>query len=278
MLVIGNCANLANKLVINKAQTVASFADTLTLSTTASFNQAQWPEHLHQILGQEFNQSFMMVIAVFTQISWQQPLAQLKLAVCWCYSCPLSLSHWLDPAISRWCSAEQQLSRSHFAPLANFVATTAPMAAKPATWLALTTTALPKSMWYRRTAASTKVQQRLSTNTAPILLSADRGRGKSALLGLLAAQLPQQSFILCSRHFHALKSCFSMLAQELGTPYAVQQKQLANLSYMAPDVLLQQHHNLDPNCIILVDEAAALPVPTLMAISQLGHRVFLPAL
>lgn len=256
----------------------ASFADTLTLSTTASFNQAQWPEHLHQILGQEFS---LVIYDGYSGIHPNKLAAAsgtVKAGGMLVLLLPEleSLSHWLDPAISRWCSAEQQLSKSHFLRRWQTLWQQQPpwQLSQQHGWHLPNHYSAPPSQCgiTAQQQVLKEIQQRLSTNTAPILLSADRGRGKSALLGLLAAQLPQQSFILCSRHFHALKSCFSMLAQELGTPYAVQQKQLANLSYMAPDVLLQQHHNLDPNCIILVDEAAALPVPTLMAISQLGHR------
>lgn len=87
----------------------------------------------------------------------------------------------------------------------------------------------------------------------PVILTADRGRGKSSVLGLAAARL--------------LKAGFKILLTA-PSPNAVSQV-LAHcaepLRFMAPDVLLAERPTAD---ILLIDEAAAIPVSLLLALAR----------
>jgi len=94
--------------------------------------------------------------------------------------------------------------------------------------------------------------QHISTNDlAQSVVMADRGRGKSALLGLLAKQLA------------ADKNIFLTAADAL----AVQQVQKFaehDLTFYTPDKLLSNNFRIPDNCLLLIDEAAAISVEVLL--------------
>ncbi len=87
----------------------------------------------------------------------------------------------------------------------------------------------------------------------PAVLSADRGRGKSAVLGMAARQLHDDGLnvVLTAPARAAVSSAFQH------AEYAV--------SFYAPDDLLQSEPEAD---LLLVDEAAAIPLPMLMQMLQ----------
>ncbi|HPQ97158.1 MAG TPA: DUF1726 domain-containing protein, partial [Thiolinea sp.] len=89
--------------------------------------------------------------------------------------------------------------------------------------------------------------------SAPVTLTADRGRGKSALLGLLATRLQQQGRtpILCAP---SRQTAITALRHAVTAP-----------AFFAPDELLQTLPAAD---VLLVDEAAAIPVPLLARMVQ----------
>jgi tRNA(Met) cytidine acetyltransferase len=96
----------------------------------------------------------------------------------------------------------------------------------------------------------------------PLLLTSDRGRGKSTLLGKLAAYLLQQG---CSNIIvtapsrkiaETLLNAAMVTVENLDNRYEL----LKGLQFLAPDELHQQKPNAD---LILVDEAASLPLPML---------------
>ncbi|MCH8539038.1 MAG: GNAT family N-acetyltransferase, partial [Alkalimonas sp.] len=101
----------------------------------------------------------------------------------------------------------------------------------------------------------------------PLLLSAHRGRGKSAALGIAAAQLAQQGKTrilltapnqaaaqICQQHFQA--NC----AKELHKV----------LQFTPVDALIRQR---PPANLLLIDEAAAIPTPQLQQLTENYSRI-----
>lgn len=95
----------------------------------------------------------------------------------------------------------------------------------------------------------------------PLVLQADRGRGKSSALGIAAAQLTKQfdkSIIItaplrsqCQQAFTFFENCDGLLEK---------------LQFVAIDKLLEEEHDTD---LLIIDEAAAVPATLL---SQLCRR------
>ncbi len=106
----------------------------------------------------------------------------------------------------------------------------------------------------------------------PLVLSSDRGRGKSAVLGMAAADLirqGKQSIIVTAPSLATVDAVFEHAARLL--PDAILSKGLlrlndAEISFIAPDALIESDKKAD---LLLVDEAAAIPVPML---EQLLHQ------
>ncbi len=96
----------------------------------------------------------------------------------------------------------------------------------------------------------------------PLVITADRGRGKSSALGLAAAQLMQQGvkrILLTAPNREAVGAVFEQAAMLLAvevTGGALHWKG-AVLQFVAPDQLLASSEKAD---LLLVDEAAAIPV------------------
>lgn len=101
----------------------------------------------------------------------------------------------------------------------------------------------------------------------PLVLTADRGRGKSAALGIAAARLLQQGatrVLVTAPRSAAAASLFGQVERLLGTRHP------AGLAFVAPDALLRQPQ---PAELLLVDEAAALPVPLLEGLLRRHARI-----
>lgn len=100
----------------------------------------------------------------------------------------------------------------------------------------------------------------------PLLLIADRGRGKSAAFGIAAAQLltaGTRKILVTGPRLEAVQAVFEHAARLL--PQAQRQSDALLLEdgclrFMAPDALMLERPDAD---LLLVDEAAALPVPLL---------------
>lgn len=86
---------------------------------------------------------------------------------------------------------------------------------------------------------------------APALINAPRGRGKSTVLGILAAQLIQQGYSV------AISAPSRRQAETLQTSAG------QALRFVAPDALLA---NSEPADVIILDEAASLPIHMLNAL------------
>ncbi|SFX74473.1 GNAT family N-acetyltransferase [Marinospirillum alkaliphilum] len=96
----------------------------------------------------------------------------------------------------------------------------------------------------------------------PVVVTANRGRGKSGALGLLLRALalhePQKKLLITAPSREASDAVFARL-QDLPP------ERTAQIGFVAPDALLQTLPTAD---LLLVDEAAALPVPVLQQLLQ----------
>ena len=109
-------------------------------------------------------------------------------------------------------------------------------------------------------------KQVLSDNNAPIVLISDRGRGKSAALGFVAAELlnhgDKRIAITAPRRGATdivFKHCAEQL-NELENTQGIIKVGDRSIQFYAPDYLLGNDLYID---VLLVDEAAAIPVPIL---------------
>ncbi len=110
----------------------------------------------------------------------------------------------------------------------------------------------------------------------PLVITADRGRGKSASLGIAAAQLLQQGtgpLVVTAPQPDAVKSLFAQAARLLPDAEIRKNQILYNgisLHFVAPDELTQHHHDA---ALVMVDEAAAIPAPLLSKLLQQHARI-----
>ncbi|EGU45810.1 GNAT family N-acetyltransferase [Vibrio splendidus] len=112
----------------------------------------------------------------------------------------------------------------------------------------------------------------------PLILTADRGRGKSSTLGIAAAQLlterPGFNIIVTAPSVKAIEPVFSHAKQRLNGCEVVNATHVCyqggSLRFVAPDELLKSKPECD---LLLVDEAAAIPIPMLKSMVDNYHRV-----
>ena len=110
----------------------------------------------------------------------------------------------------------------------------------------------------------------------PLVLSADRGRGKSASLGIAAAQLlleGKQTILVTAPSLRTVDTVFEH-AQRL-LPHAQVSAGListanAEIRFVAPDLLIESEQTAD---LLLVDEAAAIPASMLEQLVQKYSRI-----
>lgn len=116
------------------------------------------------------------------------------------------------------------------------------------------------------------VKTSLGRANRPLLITADRGRGKSSALGLASAALIKHNnkVIISATQRRSVESAFKHLASITKLEYKVGDNTLANLHFIAPDKLINEVHKTD---VVFIDEAAALPVPILQKILKLYPRV-----
>jgi tRNA(Met) cytidine acetyltransferase len=110
----------------------------------------------------------------------------------------------------------------------------------------------------------------------PLVLTANRGRGKSAALGIAAAQLLNsglKTILVCAPNKRATTTLFKharlLLNAQQQTPFSIIEQGKAIL-FIAPDNLLADKPKCD---LLIIDEAAALPVPTLEALAKHYSRL-----
>lgn len=114
----------------------------------------------------------------------------------------------------------------------------------------------------------------------PLVLTADRGRGKSAALGIAAAQLLQQGLtqivvtgpsLVCTEQ--VFRHCAGLL-DDVSENRGLLEWQGKTLRFMAPDEITTDITEQKVGCdLMLVDEAAALPVPLLESLLRQQSRI-----
>lgn len=120
--------------------------------------------------------------------------------------------------------------------------------------------------------------QRVAAGRArrPLLLIADRGRGKSAAFGIAAAELllvEPKRILVTGPRLEAVRSVFRHAAELLPEAQRQQDALLLEqgwLRFVAPDALVLEQPAAD---LLLVDEAAALPVPLLVRLLRHYPRI-----
>ncbi|HDY7476802.1 TPA: tRNA(Met) cytidine acetyltransferase TmcA [Vibrio vulnificus] len=114
----------------------------------------------------------------------------------------------------------------------------------------------------------------------PLLLTADRGRGKSSALGIASGQLMKtrkMRILLTAPTSAAVEPVFHHAQSQLeGVVWQQSKSRLesenAVLEFVAPDDLLQRLPKCD---LLLIDEAAAIPLPMLKRMVEHYHRAVL---
>lgn len=109
----------------------------------------------------------------------------------------------------------------------------------------------------------------------PLVITADRGRGKSAALGLASAWLMRNSklkIIVTAPRSDAVDAVFRHAAQELDVHQhgSILVYEQSKLEFIAPDELIRSSLEAD---LVLVDEAAAIPVPMLATLLKRYSRI-----
>lgn len=110
----------------------------------------------------------------------------------------------------------------------------------------------------------------------PVVLTADRGRGKSAALGIAAAELLQQgiqSIAVTGPRLASVGAVFEHCARLLPAakhPPGIIELPGGSLRFVAPDQLLAEPRSLD---LLLIDEAAALPTALLQRLLKQYNRI-----
>lgn len=111
----------------------------------------------------------------------------------------------------------------------------------------------------------------------PLVLTADRGRGKTTALGLAAAQLMSESacaLVVTAPRWESVKGLFSTVISSLGInneshSFSIQYND-SQLRFVAPDALESCLNDTD---ILFVDEASSLPLPILFSLCGSFSRV-----
>lgn len=127
------------------------------------------------------------------------------------------------------------------------------------------------------TAIQDIIKVALGRNRRPLVLTADRGRGKTSALGLAVAQLFNQKrsykVIISAPLLISVEAAFHHASRGL-TQSCYHKGRLdyfeCTFQFVAPDALLSQQPQCD---LLLIDEAAAIPVPTLVELTQCYTRV-----
>ncbi len=104
----------------------------------------------------------------------------------------------------------------------------------------------------------------------PLVLMADRGRGKSAAMGIAAARIltsrPEARILVTAPDKLAVQNLLRHFEQQSGMPTH------PHLTFMTPDALLRDLPDAD---LLLIDEAAAMPAPVVLQLVRHYRRVAL---
>ncbi|WP_292954289.1 MULTISPECIES: GNAT family N-acetyltransferase [unclassified Neptuniibacter] len=110
----------------------------------------------------------------------------------------------------------------------------------------------------------------------PVVLTADRGRGKSVALGIAAAQLSgldYEQIVVTAPEYAAAEEIF-LMAHQLLPDYEYSKGLLCNgdhsIRFVEPEVAIRESGE---GQVLLVDEAAAIPVPVLTKLLKRFPRI-----
>ena len=116
------------------------------------------------------------------------------------------------------------------------------------------------------------VEQIIKTVTGhrrrPLVITANRGRGKSAALGIAAATLINQGLtkiIICAPSQHAVTTLYKHATLTLNNA-----QDLKCIQFMAPDTLQLEQTICD---LLIIDEAAAIPIKLLIEFTKCYSRL-----
>jgi len=243
------------------------------LSKSTELTPSFWPEHTHQILGQEFEHAIYDGFSGILPDKLAALSGTVKAGGLLVLLLPElnNLKDWCDPALTYFQSYAQNQPTSFFNQrLARLLTQSKALHFSQLNGFTGTQNNSVEAGVIDLTEQQACIEQIVKTANGranrPLLISADRGRGKSSALGFAAAQLSDKKIVVCAQQFSALNSCFKHLAQAHNLSYNTSDKQLANLHFSAPDQLLNELPECD---VLFVDEAASIPVPLL--IKMLTH-------
>ncbi|MGF1700300.1 GNAT family N-acetyltransferase [Photobacterium makurazakiensis] len=110
----------------------------------------------------------------------------------------------------------------------------------------------------------------------PVVITADRGRGKSAAMGLAAASLLEERnirIVVTAPSYGCAETLFRHVVARFNVPFT-KQNHLAlgsgQITFVSPDQLLANDIVAD---FVIVDEAAAIPAPLLSAMLSRFNRI-----
>ncbi len=106
----------------------------------------------------------------------------------------------------------------------------------------------------------------INSQTGPIVLESDRGRGKSAAFGIAARELVHEKGYQIGVTGHGRRSAETLLIHATKDLGAAGEK----IRYFSPDQLLENRHDID---LLLVDEAATLPLSILKRLFMMYPRI-----
>ncbi len=132
--------------------------------------------------------------------------------------------------------------------------------------------------------AAVKAIEKVATGhrKRPLVINANRGRGKSSALGIAAAQLlasKQRHIVVTAPNIKSVAAIFFHANDKLcgyevevldSSQYQITLSNGSQLTFIAADELLRHRPECD---LLLVDEAAALPIKMLIALCQYYHRM-----
>ncbi|MCF2946891.1 GNAT family N-acetyltransferase [Paraglaciecola aquimarina] len=116
----------------------------------------------------------------------------------------------------------------------------------------------------------------LGHRNRPLIITADRGRGKSSALGIAAAELMQQGtrqIIISAPHIDTVSQVFKHIKRLLPTCIKIKNQlkyQDSCIKFVPIDILIIDEPPAD---VIFIDEAAAIPVKNLTEITQRFSRI-----
>jgi tRNA(Met) cytidine acetyltransferase len=233
------------------------------LSLSSSLENSIWPEHIHQLLGQEHEAVVFDYHSGLTPNKLAAISGTVKAGGALFLLTPAldALAQYCDPSYQQYLSVERpvanlSLFNQRISEQINNLNCAVITPTGVVKYIDIVNSQ-PPSLTQQAQVVEKAVKQ-LGKNQQPFLLTSHRGRGKSAALGLIAAELVlrgNQVFITAMQQ-DAVKNVFKHATQALANKADL----INQISFVPPDVLLSSDNR---KVIVLVDEAASIPLPLL---------------